>query len=102
MIFAALEQAVRTIYVNVHVNKTVESPLCQICNEKGESVSHLVSECSKLAWREYKRRHDNVARIIHWELCRLYELDRADKWFEHQPNSVQETDRTKVLRDFNR
>ena len=102
MIFAALEQHVRTIYVNVHVNKTVESPLCQMCNEKGESGSHLVSECSKLAQREYKRRHDNVARIIHWELCRLYELDRADKWFEHQPNSVQETDRTKVLRDFNR
>ena len=51
--------------------------------------------------REYKRRHDNVARIIHWELCRLYELDRTDKPFEHQTSSVLEMDRTKVLWDFN-
>ena len=84
-----------------HVEKTVESPLSRMWDEKRESMSHLVSECSKLAQREYKRRHDTVATIIHWELCRLYELDRADKWFEHQPSSVQETDGTKVLWDFN-
>ena len=101
LIFAAQEQALRTNYVKFHVDKTVESPLCRMCNEKSESVSHLVSECSKLAKRKYKRRHDNVARIIHWEMCRLYELDRADKWFEHQPSSVLETNRTKVLWDFN-
>ena len=46
-------------------------------------------------------RNDNVARIIHSELCRWYELDRVDKWFEHQPSSVQEKDKTKVLWDFN-
>ena len=57
----------------------------------------MVRECSKHAQREYRRRHDNVARIVHWEMCRLYEMNRADKWFEHQPSSVQETDRTKVL-----
>ena len=84
-----------------HVHKTVESPLCRVCNEKGESMGHLVSECSKLAQREHKRRHDNVARIIHWELCRLYELNGADKWFKHQRSSVLETDRIKVLWDFN-
>ena len=73
-----------------HVDETIESPLCQMGNEKGESVSNLVSGCSKRAQREYERRHDNVARIIHWELCtgRLYELDRADKWLEHQPSIV--------------
>ena len=82
VIFAAQEQALRTNYVEFHVEKTVESPLCRMCNEKGESVGHFVSECSKLAQREYKRRHDNVARIIHWELCRLYEFGRADKWLD--------------------
>ena len=101
LIFAAQEQTLRTNFVKFHVDKTVEPPLCRMCNERGESVSHLVSECSTLAQREYKRRHDIVARIIHWELCRLYELERADKLFEHQPNSVLETDRTKVLWDFN-
>ena len=50
--------------------------------------------------RKYKMRLDNIARIIHWELCRLYELDDAEKWLEHQPVSVLETDRTKVLWNF--
>ena len=59
-----------------------------------------MSEHSKLAQREYKKIHYNVARIIHWELLRLDELDRADKWFEHQPSSVLGTDRSKVLWDF--
>ena len=28
-------------------------------------------------------------------------LDRAHKWYEHQPQSVLETDKIKVLLDFN-
>ena len=54
----------------------------------------MVSEGSKLAQIDYKRRHDNAARIIHWELCRLYELGSTDKRFEYKPSSVLETDRT--------
>ena len=37
--------------------------MCRMCGEKSESVGHLVSECSKLAQKEHKRKHDNVARI---------------------------------------
>ena len=39
--------------------------------------------------------------MIHWELYVVHGLDRADKWYEHQPQSVLETDKTKVLWDFN-
>ena len=31
-----------------------ESPLCRMCNEKGKTVQHTVSECKKLAQHEYK------------------------------------------------
>ena len=72
-----------------------------MCGEKGESVGHLVSECSKLAQREYKRRHDNIARIVHWKLCHKFKLGKSDKWYEHQPISVQESGDFKVLWDFN-
>ena len=34
--------------------------MCRMCGKKGESVSDLTSECSKLAQREYKRQHHNV------------------------------------------
>ena len=54
LIFSAQEQALRTNYIKFHIDKTIDSPLCRMCGDRGESVYHLVSECSKLAQREYK------------------------------------------------
>ena len=65
LICSAQEQALRTNYIKFHIDRTSASPLCRMCSNKGEKVSHIVSECSVLAQREYKRRHDNVARYIH-------------------------------------
>ncbi|CAB4027853.1 Hypothetical predicted protein [Paramuricea clavata] len=101
LLCAAQEQALRTNYVKFHIDRTVESPLCRLCGEKGEHITHLISECKKLAQKEYKRRHDNVARIVHWKLCGLYQLEKAEKWYEHQPNGVIESDNVKILWDFN-
>ena len=101
LIVAAQDQALRTNYVKFHIDKTTESPLCRMCKDKGESVMHILSECSKLAQREYKRRHDNVARIVHWELCGLYKIGRGKNWYEHEPKAVIESDEVKILWDFN-
>ena len=49
-----------------------------------------MSGCSKLAQQEYKRRHDNVARVVHWNLLGKCGFSRVDKWFEHQPETVLE------------
>ena len=56
-----------------------------MCDKKSETISHIVSECEKLAQKEYKRRHDNVARIVHWKLCEQYNLKRSEKCNEHAP-----------------
>ena len=91
LLCAAQEQALRTNYVKFQIDRTSESPLCRLCGEK----------CKKLAQKEYKKRHDNVARIVHWKLCGLYKLERAEKWYEHIPNGVIESDDVKILWDFN-
>ena len=83
------------------IDKTVDSPSCILCGEKGESVSHIISECSKLAQREYKRRHDNVAHIVHWKLCEKYNLEKSNKCYEHEPVTVTENERVKILWDSN-
>ena len=62
---AAQEQAIRTNYVKLKIDKIAQSPLGGTCDKKSETISHIVSKCEKLAQKEYKRRHDNVARIIH-------------------------------------
>ena len=90
----------RTNYIKFNIDKTVESPLCRMCGEKGESIGHIGSECEKLAKREYKRRHDNVARIFHWTLCGKYDLERGANWYEHSPQGIVESDNVKMLRDF--
>ena len=54
LICAAQEQALRTNYANFNVDNTVESPLFLMCHERGEGVTHVISECSKLAQKEYK------------------------------------------------
>ena len=62
---------------------------------------NIVCECSKLAQKEYKRCHDNVAQIIHWEICKKYGLSRAEHWYNHKPEGVAENETIKVLWDIN-
>ena len=52
----------------------------------------MVSECGKLAQTEYKGRHDNVARYIHWQLCGKFGLERANSWCEQKPEGVVESE----------
>ena len=71
-----------------------------MCGERDETVNHLVSECSKLAQREYKRRHDWVSRRVHWEVCRMYGIELRENWYEHDAAPVAENDRCKIIWDF--
>ena len=70
LLCAAQKQALWTNYVKFHI--IFQFPLCRLCGEKGEHITHLTSECKKLAQKEYKKRHDNVIRIVHLKLCGLY------------------------------
>ena len=96
---AAQEQAIRMNYVKHKIVKTAQSPLCRMCDKKSETISHIVSECEQLAQKEYKRRHNNVARIVHWKLCGKYNLKRSEKWYEHAPEDVVENEEVKILWD---
>ena len=96
-ICAAQEQALRTNYTK---KKTSENPLCRMCGERGETVQHIICECKKLAQREYKRRHDTVAKLVHWKLCEKHNLERKEKWYEHCPEGVVEDDDVKLIWDI--
>ena len=61
---------------------------------------HIISECSKLAQKEYKTRHDWVDKIICREMCKKFESDHTNKWYMHNPASVLKTDTHKLLWDL--
>ena len=100
-ICAAQEQALRTNCTDNKIDKTSENPLCRMCGERGETVQHIRCECKNLAQREYKRRHETVAKLIHWKLCEKHNLERKEKWYEHCPEGVVEDDGVKLIWDIN-
>ena len=87
---SAQEQEIRTNYVKYYIDKSVDSSSCRMCGETGETISHIVCQCSKLAKKEYKRRHNNVARMVYWKLCEKFSLEKSEKWFLHKPLTVSE------------
>ena len=71
-----------------------------MCRKVDESIDHIVSGCSKPAQKEYKRRHDNLGKIVHWKLGRKYIFEAGDKWCEHEPESVVDNEDCKIFWDF--
>ena len=72
-----------------------------MCRKEDKSIDHItVSGCGKLAQKEYKRRHDNLGKIVHSKLARKCNFEAGDKWYEHEPKSVLENEDYKILRNF--
>ena len=81
-----------------HTNKQRNS---RLCGDRDETINHIISECRKLAQKEYKARHDWVGKVIHWEMCRKFLFNHTNKWYMHNPAPVQEKDSHKLQWDFN-
>ena len=94
-------KALRTNYTTNKIDKTSENPLCKMCGERGETVQHIICECKKLAQRDYKRRHETVAKLVHWKLCEKHNLERKQKWYKHCPEGDVEDDDVKLIWDIN-
>ena len=86
----AQNQSIRTNLVKAKIDKSQGDSLCRVCRKVDESKDHIVSGCSKLAQNEYKRRHDNLGKIVHWKLARKSNFEAGDKWNEHESESVLE------------
>ena len=52
----------------------------------------MLSECSKLAQKEYKKQHDWFETKIHWGM--------KEKWYQHRRAVVMENDKCKIPWDF--
>ena len=65
LICSAHEQSMRTNYIKYTIDKNVKSPLCRMRGTRNGAISHILSECSKLAQNEFKLRQDSVGRYVH-------------------------------------
>ena len=72
---------------------------CRLCETHVENVLGIVSGCSMLAQKEYKRKNDKVCLNIHWALRKKYGVKVGERWYEHKVESVIENDIVKILWD---
>ena len=100
LIVAAQNQSIRTNLVEAKIDKSQGDSLHRVCRKVDESIDHIVSGCSKLAQKEYKRRHDNLGKIVHWKLARKSNFEAGEKWYEHEPESVLENEDNEIFWDF--
>ena len=49
---------------------------------------------------EYIERHNKVASYVHWNLSKHYDIDVSLKWYEHNPQTVVESQRVTILWDI--
>ena len=91
-IVAPQNQSIRTNLVKAKIDKSQGDSSCRVCRKVDESIDLIVSGCSKLAQKEYKRRHDNLCKIVHWKLARKCNFEAGNKWYEHEPDSVLENE----------
>ena len=99
-LMAAQNSTIRTNHIEVRIVKNEQNSKCRLCTDRFETINHILSECSKLAQKEYKARHDWVSTIIHLEMCKKFKFDHANKWYRHQLAPVLENDPHKLLWDF--
>ena len=70
LLIAAQNSTIRTNHIKARIDKTQQNSKCKLCGDRDETITHIISECNKLAQKEYKARHDWVGKVIHWEKCK--------------------------------
>ena len=63
LIVAAQNQSIRANLLKPRLIKSRKTRYTD-CKKTDKSIDHIMSGCTKLA-QEYKRRHDNLGKIIH-------------------------------------
>ena len=79
LLIAAQNSTITINQIKARIDAT--NSRCRLCNDREETTNHAISECSKLAQKEYKTRHGWVGNIIHRELCKKLK-------FDHTKNSI--------------
>ena len=99
LVVAAQDQALSTRYYKHHILHRDVSPTCRVCSAGLETVDHVVAGCSEMAPTDYTDRHYQVASIIHWNICRHFQVPVERRWYRHQPGRLVEPDDIVVMLD---
>ena len=66
LLIAVQDNAIRRNHIKARIDMTQQNSKCRLCSDRDQTINHIISECGKLAQKEYKARHDWVGKVIHW------------------------------------
>ncbi|KAL1448377.1 hypothetical protein WDU94_008928 [Cyamophila willieti] len=99
---AIQDQVVNTRNYLKHIVKdpNVQTDKCRRCRDKPETIQHVTSACSHMCQTEYLHRHNQVAAIIHQQICsNLKLLEEKAPYYKYKPAAVLESTRYTVYYD---
>ena len=88
MVVTAQDHVLRTRYYEHHILHRDVNPTCRVCSASLQTVDHVVARCSVMAPTDYTDRHNHVASIIHWNICRNFQVPVERRWYRHQPDRL--------------
>ena len=97
LLIAAQNNAIKINHIKARIDKMQQNNKCRLCGDRDKTINHIIGECSKLAQKEYKTRHDWVSKVIHWKMYKKFKFDHRNKWYLYNPTSVLENDTHKLL-----
>ena len=99
LVIAAQDQGLRTRYYERKILHCDVSLTCHVCSVGLETVDHILAGCSALAPMDYTDRHNRIASIIHWDVCRLFGVPVESRWYRHHPDRLVETNDITMMWD---
>ena len=96
----AQNNAIRTNHIKTRIDKTEQNSKCSLCYDKDKTINNIISECRKLAQKEYNSKNDWVGKAIYWKMCKKYKFDHTNKWYKPNPAAVLENNMHKLLWGF--
>ena len=97
LVVAAQDQALRTRYYERKILHRDVSPTCRMCSVGLETVDHIVAGCSALAPMDYTDQHNQLASIIHLDVCHHFGVPVESRWYRHHPDRLVETDNITMM-----
>ncbi|KAF2891892.1 hypothetical protein ILUMI_14281 [Ignelater luminosus] len=94
LIIAAQDQAINTRCHKKNILRQNVNSKGRLCEEHETTTDHIIAGCTTFAKHEYIKRHDQVCRNLHYNICKEYGIKVGKKWYEHNPQPVVETGET--------
>ncbi|KAH9419660.1 hypothetical protein DERP_015356, partial [Dermatophagoides pteronyssinus] len=73
---------------------------CPHCNQGKKTVDHLATYCGKMLNFDYKKRHDEVVRLIHYSKLIEFGINKCKKLNSHRMQKLVVNDRVKIKSDM--